>query len=156
MSDNPEHTLDDRLASLERNLKRVEDGLALLGVKPCAWCGVFYRRSDPAALFHGSQFVCFKCITPWWSHRCPELSVADRKTIERELRQWLLSHHNAQVILQPEKLPKPEEMLIKLVTGCDQCDASGKTPGGGRCHHCDGRGTVWVVVRAPDYGSSPE
>jgi DnaJ-class molecular chaperone len=42
---------------------------------------------------------------------------------------------------------------VKLVTGCEQCDATGKTYGGGRCHHCDGRGTVWVIVRAPEFSA---
>jgi DnaJ-class molecular chaperone len=55
------------------------------------------------------------------------------------------------VIRRPGDLPKPERLLMKLVTGCDQCDASGKTRTGGRCSHCDGRGTVWVVVRASGF-----
>ncbi len=152
----PTKGLEQRLASLEQALKQLSDGLGLLGVKPCSQCGVFYRRSDPGALFHSGDFVCFKCISHWWSHRCPELSGDDRGTAERELRQWLMSHHHAEVILRPEKLPEPEKLLIKLVTACEDCDGSGKTPSGGRCHHCDGRGTVWVVIRAPDFERSFE
>jgi hypothetical protein len=89
-------------------------------------------------------------------HRCPELSADDRQKTERELRRWLVSHHHAEVIGRSGDLPKPERLLMKLVTGCGQCDASGKTYKGGCCHHCDGRGTVWVVVRAPELGSSAE
>jgi len=154
LSDESEKRFDERLASLERGLKHLQDGLGLLGVKPCTWCGVYYRRSEPGALFHCGELVCFNCIPQWWSHLCPELNVADRQRVERELRRWLVSHHHADVIRRPADLPKPEQLLMKLVTGCDQCDASGKTPAGGRCHNCDGQGTVWVIVRAPDFGSS--
>lgn len=157
MSEDSQKSVDERLASLERSLKRLQDGLGLLGVKPCSWCGIFYRRSGPGALFEcGQGLICFNCIAQWWSHRCPELSINDRQTAERELRQWLVSHHHAEVILHPAKLPKPEQTLIKLVTSCEQCEGTGKTQSGGRCHHCDGRGTVWVVVRAPDLGQSSE
>jgi hypothetical protein len=152
LSDEPEKNLDQRLASIERGLEHLKDGLGLLGVKPCTLCGVFYRRADPGSLFR--EFVCFNCIQQWWSHRCPELSGEDRQKTERELRRWLVSYHHADVILKPEKLPRPEMLVMKLVTGCDQCDASGKTYSGGRCHHCDGRGTEWVVVYAPGFGPS--
>jgi len=156
LSDDPEKSLDERLASLERGLEHLKDGLGLLGVTPCTWCGIFHRRSDLGALFHCGEFVCFNCVPQWWMHRCPELSATDRQIAERELRQWLITHHNAHVILKPGKLPQPEQLLMKLVTGCEQCDGSGKTHGGGGCHHCDGRGTVWVVVRVPDFGPSSE
>jgi len=147
----PEQTLDERLGSLERSLKQLKDGLGLLGVKPCVWCGKFRRHANPGALFDCGELVCFDCVPRWWLHRSPELRVGDRQRIESELRRWLVSHHNAEVIGKLGDLPKPEQLLMKLVTGCEQCDASGKTYSGGRCHHCDGRGTVWVVVRAPEF-----
>jgi hypothetical protein len=148
--------LDERLARLERGLEHLKAGLGLLGVKPCSWCGIYYRRSDPGALFDCGELICFDCVTTWWSHRSPELSANDREKAERELRRWLVSHHHAEVIRRPGDLPKPERLAVKLVTGCEQCEASGKTYMGGRCSHCDGRGTVWVVVRAPDFGPSSE
>jgi hypothetical protein len=152
LSDDSEKGLEERLASLERGLRHLNDGFALLGLQPCSWCGVFYRRSDPGALFHYDEFVCFKCLPHWWLHRCPELSTSKRQKAERELRLWLVGHHHAVVILRPGNLP--EHFLMKLVTGCEECDGSGKTHGGGRCHRCDGRGTVWVVIRVPDFASS--
>lgn len=154
MSDDPEKGQDQRLASLERGLERLKAGLGLLGVKPCCWCGIFYRRSDPGALFDCGELVCFNCVLPWWEHRSPELSATDRLKVENELRRWLVSHHHAEVIGRSRDLPKPDRLMFKLITGCEQCEASGKTYTGGLCHHCDGRGTVWVVIRAPEDLSS--
>jgi len=150
VSDCPEKGLDERLASLERSLEHLRAGLGLLGVKPCSSCGIFYRSSDPGALFDCGQLVCYDCVPRWWLHRCPELSIEDRQTAESGLRRWLVTHHHAEVIGRLGALPKPERLLMKLVTGCEQCNASGNTYTGGRCSHCDGRGAVWVVVRAPD------
>ncbi len=156
MSDQPQKSIDERLASLELGLEHLKSGLGLLGIKPCAWCGTFRRRSDPGSLFECHESVCFNCIQPWWLHRCPELSVTERPMIERELRRWLVSYHHADVILHPGKLPQPERLVLKLITGCDQCEGTGKTHSGAACSHCDGRGTIWVVVRAPDFVPSQE
>jgi len=157
MSDKPEKSLDERLASLERGLEHVKSGLGLLGVKPCTWCGTFYRRSDAGALCDDcGDSVCYRCIPQWWSHRCPELSPEDRQTAERMLSRWLIIHHDAEVIAKSEDLPKSERLSMKLVTGCEQCNSSGKTYTGGRCRRCDGRGTVWTVVRAPELRRSAE
>jgi hypothetical protein len=151
-----EQNVAERLASLERSLERLKAALGLLGATPCSWCGNFCRRSDPGALFNAvsGEPVCYGCIPQWWLHQCPELSAEDRKKAERLLRRWLVSHHRAEVILQAEHLPKPERMTLNLVTGCEECDGSGKSDTGKRCHHCDGRGTVWVIVRAPEFGPS--
>lgn len=152
-----EPKMDERLASLERGLEHMKAGLGLLGLKPCSWCGVFFRRSDPGALFDGGELVCFDCIPGWWSHRAPQLSAEDRQKRESALRRWLVSHHNAEVIGRLKDLPKAEELKLKLVTPCEHCNGTGKTYSGGRCHHCDGRGTIWVVVRQPDLGrNEPE
>ena len=158
MSYNPEKGLDleERLASLERGLEHLKAGLGLLGVKPCSWCGVFYRRSDPGALFDCGELVCFDCVPRWWLHRSPELSANDRQKPEGDLRRWLVTHHHAEVIRRLGDLPEPERLMVKLVTGCEQCSASGKTYSGKRCPFCDGRGTIWVVVRAPAFGLSSE
>ena len=53
LSDELEMDRDERLASIERSLEHLKAGLGLLGVKPCSGCGVYYRRSDPGALFDG-------------------------------------------------------------------------------------------------------
>jgi len=95
-------------------------------------------------------------VPQWWLHRCPELSGDDRQKAERALRRWLISHHHAEVIGRSGDLPKPERLLLKLVNGCEQCNASGKTYTGGLYPRCDGRGTVWVVALAPDFEPSPE
>jgi len=88
--------------------------------------------------------VCFNCIPQWTCtevlrdlHRSTELDANDRQKAERELRQWLVSYHHADVIQRSKDLPKPEQLLMKLVTGCGQCDACGKTPTGARCSYCD-------------------
>jgi len=156
VSDEPERSLDERLTSVERGLEHLKTGLGLLGVKPCNWCGIFYKSSDPSALFHGTELVCYNCISQWWLQRSPKLSVNDRQKAERELRRWLIHHHNAEVIGRLEDLPKPERLLMKLVIGCEECDASGKIYTGKRCPRCDGGGTVWLVVRAPDLEPSSE
>ena len=156
LPDELEKGRDERLASLERGLEHLKAGLGLLGVKPCRCCGIYYRRSDSGSLFDGGQLVCFDCVPKWWERRSPELSVKDRQTVERELRRWLVSHHHGAVIGKSSDLPRPERLLMKLVTGCEQCQGTGKTHQGGRCHPCDGRGTVWVVVHAPGFGPSFE
>lgn len=148
--------MEDKLAGLERELERLKAGLELLGATPCSSCGNFYRHSDPGALFSASsggvESVCYNCIPQWWAQRSPQLSAEDRQRDERLLRHWLVRHHQAVVIQQPEHLPKPETLKLHLVTGCEECDSSGKTDTGKRCHHCDGRGTVWVVIRQPELG----
>ena len=126
---------------IERDLQHFKAGLGLLGIKPCSWCGTFYRRSDPGALCDCGESVCYDCIPRWWPHRSPELSAEARQTVERELRQWLVSHHHAEVIGKLDHLPKPDRMMLKLVTGCEQCGGQRKRLSSGRqCHHCDGRG----------------
>jgi len=141
---------DERLAYLERELEHLKAGLGLLGIRPCSWCGVYYRRADAGALCDCGELVCYNCIPRWWPHRSPELSAESRLRVERELRQWLVGHHHAEVIGNIEDLPKPDRLMMKLVTGCEQCGGSGKTSSSGRCHYCDGGGTVWVIVRAPE------
>ena len=146
----PQKSPDERLSSLERELDHLKAGLGLLGVKPCSCCANYYRSSDPGALFHGGELVCYNCIPQWWLQRSPKLSTDDRQQAERDLRRWLVSHHRAEVIGRAGDLPAPERLLMKLVTGCEQCNSSGKTDTGKRCSNCDGRGTVWLVVRDPD------
>lgn len=150
LSNDAENGRYEMLASLEREMERLKDGLGLLGVKPCSCCGVYYGRSDPGALFNCGELVCYACVARWWSQRCPQLSVKERQTTESGLRRWLVTHHHAKVVAKSRDLPKPERLVMKLVTGCEQCSASGKSYSGAPCSYCDGRGSVWVVVRVPE------
>ena len=150
MPDDPDKGLDDRLANIERSLKRLKAGLGLLGVKPCSWCSTFYQSSHAESLFDDcGELVCLNCVQQWWLHRSPKLSTHDREKPEAAQKHWLIAYHQGEVIRRLDDLPAPEQLLVKLVTGCEQCNASGKTYSGKRCHSCDARGTIWVVVRAP-------
>jgi hypothetical protein len=153
MPNDSKESLEERLTRIERELEHQKTGLALLGVKPCSRCDIFYQRSNPGTLFNCGELVCFKCIQQWWLDRSPELSPNDRTKIESELCRWLLNHHQAELILRLDDLPNPEQLRIKLVVGCEACNSEGKTHSGKKCTQCDGRGTVWVVVRAPGFGS---
>jgi hypothetical protein len=143
MPDDSAQTLNDRLARLECDLEHLTAGVGLLGIKPCSWCKRFLRASDPAALFdHGSP-VCYRCIPEWWPHQCGQLSVKEREIAEHELKIWLVSYHHADVVKNPDKLPKDPQ--LQIVVSCYECHAAGYLAGV-RCRFCDGRGTVWIVV----------
>ena len=153
MSNDSTESVEERLARIERELERQKTGLGLLGVKPCSRCGIFYQRSNPGTLFDCGELVCFKCIQQWWLDRSPNLSPDDRTKTENALCRWLLIHHQAELILRLDALPSPEQLRIKLVVACESCTGEGKTFSGRKCSQCDGRGTVWVVVRAPGFAS---
>ena len=57
LGDDPERVLSERLASLERGLEHLKAGLGLLLIKPCSWCGIYYRCSDLGALFDCGELV---------------------------------------------------------------------------------------------------
>jgi hypothetical protein len=150
LPDEPEKSVNERLASLERGLEHLNAGLRLLGITPCSCCANYYRSSDRGALFPCcGELVCYNCFPQWWLQQSPKLSGADRQKVERDLRRWLISHHKAEVIGRPEDM-HPERLLVKLIIGCEECNGSGKTYKGSRCPRCDGRGDVWLVVRTPD------
>ena len=98
VSDDPEKSINERLASIERGLDRLKAGVEVLSITPCDWCHPYFRRSDPGALFHCSEFVCYDCVPQWWLHRCPELSADDRQRAERELRRLPVSSGVVQVL----------------------------------------------------------
>jgi len=152
MADDSKESLEERLSRIERELELQKTGLAALGVKPCCRCGIYYLRSNPGALFNCGELVCFKCIQPWWVDRSPKLSPDERTKTESDLCRWLLNHHQAELILRIGDLPSPEQLRIKLVVACETCNGEGKTHSGKKCTQCDGRGTVWVVVRASGFG----
>lgn len=145
----PEQTnqeLSDRVARLERDLERLTSGVRLLGIKSCCWCNKFLRSSDPATLFDPGTPVCYNCVLEWWHHQCNQLNVQERENIERALKIWLLRYHHAEVIKTPRKLPKDPAPQVQIVVSCNECHATGYGAGT-RCGYCDGRGTVWIVVR---------
>lgn len=151
MSNDSTESVEERLARIERELEHQKTGLGALGVKPCCRCGIYYLRSNPGALFNGGELVCFKCIQQWWLDRSPKLSPDERTKTESDLCRWLLNHHQAELILRIGDLPSPEQLRIKLVVACETCNGEGKTHSGKKCAQCDGRGTVWVVVRASGF-----
>ena len=146
MPDDPNQALNDRLAALQSDLERLTTGVALLGIKPCSWCKKFFRNSDPGALFDAGGTVCYGCIPEWWLRQSSELSLKQRELIEYELKNWLVRCHHAEVIKAPEKLPKDPLAKLQIVVSCYECSATGNLSGT-RCRFCDGRGTVWIVVR---------
>lgn len=148
MPNESERSLEERLTRIERELERQKTGLGLLGIKPCSRCGIFYLQR---ALFSYGELVCFNCIQQWWLDHCPQFNPNDRLRAENELCRWLLNHHQAELISRLNDLPSPEQLRIKLVVGCESCHNKGKTHSGRKCNQCDGRGTLWVVVRASGF-----
>lgn len=146
MSDDPNQALHGRLDELERYLERLTTGVALLGIKACVWCKKFFRNSDPATLFEVGTTVCYSCVAEWWQSQSIDLSAKQREVVEYELKNWLIRCHHAEVFKSPEKVPKDPSPKLELVVSCYECGASGAS-GGERCRFCDGRGTIWIVVR---------
>ena len=70
--------------------------------------------------------------------------------MEHKLVRWLVGHRNGKVVRQAEKMPRPDEIELKIVVSCEPCDGTGKDAGGKHCHNCDGRGSVWIVGLRPD------
>ena len=151
MSNDSEGNLEERLTRIERELERHKTGLGLLGVEPCGRCDIFYQRSHPGTLFSCGELVCFNCIQHWWLDRSPKLDPNDRSRTESELCRWLLNHHQGELIRRLADLPSAEQLRIKLVVGCESCNGEGKTHSGRKCTQCDGRGSLWVVVRTPGF-----
>jgi hypothetical protein len=149
MAEESEKCSNDTLARIERDLDHLRQGLGLLGVKPCAWCKKFFRLSDAGALFDcGDLACCYGCIHEWWSHQSGELSLKDRKIVEHKLVRWLMAHHNAHIIHQLGKIPEDSLQARRIVADCLECAGTGILLGG-RCHHCNGAGTAWVVLPSP-------
>jgi hypothetical protein len=146
----PEKGLDVSLAHIVQELNHLKDGLRLLGVKQCCHCEKYFRSEDGKALFDADQLVCYKCVQDWWQQRVSTLDVERRRAIEYKLLRWLVMHHNAKVVEQSKDLPPADSMDLKIVASCEECRGTGNAIGtSGRCHHCCGRGTVWVVGLRP-------
>lgn len=138
------------LARLAEELDHLKDGLGLLGVKQCSRCGNYFLSADGKNLFDAGQLVCHGCIQDWWQELSPSLSIEERQAMEHKLVRWLVAHHGAKVIRQQEKLPPSDDLALKMVIACDQCDGTGRSPSGGECHNCEGRGSVWVIEIKPE------
>ena len=146
MPDEPTRPLYDRLERLEHELERLTAAVGRLGIKPCSWCKKFLRSSEPATFFSRDTPVCYQCVPEWWRYQCNQLSVHEREIIERQLKTWLLRYRHAEVVRGPEKLPKDPPPHLRIVVSCNECQATGYL-NKVRCGFCDGRGTVWIVVR---------
>jgi hypothetical protein len=146
MPDDPNQALHDRLAGVQQDLERLTSGLALLGIKPCGSCKKFFRTSEPGAVFESSVVVCYGCIPDWWNQQSGEMNLKQRELLEYDLKNWLVRCHHAEVLKNPEKLPKDPPPKIQIAISCHECGASGNLDGE-RCRFCEGRGTVWIVVR---------
>ena len=146
MPDETNQVLTDRLAALQSDLERLTTGVALLGIKACSQCKKFFRATEPGVLFEAGVVVCYGCIQDWWNQQSSHLALKQRELLEYELKNWLVRCHHAEVIKNPEKVPKDPPAKLQVIVSCYECGASG-TLTGERCRFCDGRGTVWVVVR---------
>jgi len=132
------------LADIELELSRIKGALGLLGVRACSSCKIFFRTSEPAALFHAGEAVCYRCIPDWWASRRPQLDSDLRERIEHRLVHWLVQQHGARVIHHPEKQAE-SACETRIIASCMECRGTGKH-NGGRCPHCYD-GNVWVVMK---------
>jgi len=145
MSDDPTQPLHNRIAELERDLLDLTTGVALLGIKRCSWCKKFSRTSDNGMLFDSGATVCFGCIPAWWPQYSTEVTDKQRQILEFELKNWLVRCHHAEVVRNPEKLPKDASPRLQIAVSCYECNGTG-TSAGERCRFCDGRGSIWILV----------
>ena len=143
--------LEASLARMAQELDHLKDGLALLGVKPCSSCGKYFQDADGKTLLDAGQLVCYDCLQDWWHQRAPALGIEQRQAVEHKILRWLVANRNAKVIRQAEKMPRADAIELKIVVGCEQCNGTGKVDKGGKCHACDGRGSVWVVGLRPEF-----
>ena len=131
---------------LERDLANMKEGLGLLGIRPCSFCGKFFRSSGASETFSFSgEIVCYDCLGAWWVARSPELDLATRGAFEQKLMRWLIDNYDARVIRDPSRLPSAHNAEFRLVVTCRECSGSGVL-GNVRCRHCRGNKTIWVIV----------
>jgi hypothetical protein len=142
--------LEASLARLFQELDHLKAGLRLLGLKQCGFCRKYFLSTDGRALLDVGQFVCRGCVQVWWRQTSPLLSIEERRVVEHKLLRWLVAYHNAKVVRQMGKLPRADEMELKIVVECEQCQGTGKSASAGECHNCEGRGSVWVVDLRPE------
>jgi hypothetical protein len=133
------------LAYLSRELDHIRDGLRLLGLKQCNCCRKYFLCPDGKNLLNAGQLVCYQCVTGWWEQRSPKLTIEERKTAEHQILRWLLTYHGARIIRRLSQMPAAENIVLKMVVGCEQCNGTGQS-GASRCQNCDGRGSEWIVV----------
>jgi hypothetical protein len=142
--------LEATLALVVQELDHLRDGVRLLGLKQCGCCRKFFLSTDGRALLDVGQFVCRDCVPVWWQQTSPLLSIEERRVVEHKLLRWLVAYHNAKVVRQAGKMPRAEEMELKIVVECERCQGTGKNFSAGECANCEGRGSVWVVGLRPE------
>ena len=150
MPNEPEKDYEAKLARIVQELDNQKQALRLLGLRPCSRCGKYFQMQEGKNLLDAGQLVCYRCVPDWWRQRSPTLNTQQRQGIEAKIRRWLVTHYKAKIIQQAEKLPPAGEIEFKIVVSCEQCNGTGETAGGGKCHSCDGRGNVWVVQLKPE------
>ena len=133
------------LAYISRELDNIRDGLRILGLMQCSCCRRYFKCPDGKNLLNAGQLVCYGCVRGWWEQRSPQLTIAERKINERQILRWLATYYQARVIRRLSQMPAAEEVDLKMVVGCEQCNGTGQS-GASRCRNCDGRGSEWVVV----------
>lgn len=134
------------LARLERDMANLKDALGTLGLRACSLCGKFYPSSNPGNLFTiCGDSVCYACLSVWWPGHRQSLDEPKRQLSEYKLRDWLIRYHNAKVFREFRDLPPKELQDVNVVVACRECKGKGRLAGG-RCRHCLGNGTVWVVT----------
>jgi hypothetical protein len=75
-----------------RELDNIRDGLRMLGLMQCSCCRRYFKCPDGKNLFNAGQLVCYGCVRGWWEQRSPELTIAEREIIERQLLRWLATY----------------------------------------------------------------
>lgn len=141
------NTIEDgqELAYIAKELDNIREGLRMLGLKQCSCCRKYFKCPDGKNLLNAGQLVCYRCVSGWWEQHSPKISIKERNTIERELLRWLTTYHGARVIRRLSQMPATEDIQLKMVVGCEQCNRTGQS-GTTKCQNCDGRGSEWVVV----------
>ncbi len=133
------------LAYLSGELDHIRDALKLLGLKQRSCCRKYFMCPDGKNLLNVGQLVCFRCVGGWWEQRSPRISIEERNGVEHQILRWLTAYYEAKVIRRLAQMPAPENILLKIVVRCEQCNGTGQSDGS-KCQNCDGRGFEWVVV----------
>lgn len=146
MSGKSDERLYEMLRRIERSLEHLKEGLSLLGIKPCSWCGRFFQNTDGGALLALSdELICLESVQEWWPRRSQQFSGKDRELAEHRLVNWLLRHHRARIFPQNAQHSEEPAEQLRLVAACIECSGAG-TLLEQRCGYCEGRGTVWVIT----------
>lgn len=114
------------LAYVLGELESIRTALALVGLQQCHCCRKYFPCPDGKSLLKTEQLVCFGCLEGWWRERSPQISIEERRVIERQILRWLVAYYGAKVIGQARQLPSPDATALKMIVGCEQCGGTGK------------------------------